>query len=53
MGLGGPVPIESIGGRAEFITHSHDGEGSWLNPLSYLTSLRSDRAGHSLRAAHR
>ncbi len=51
-GLGGPVPIESIGGRAEFITHSYSGDGSYLNPLSYVTALRGDRAGTSLRPAH-
>jgi signal peptidase I len=52
-GLGGPVPVESLGGRAEFITHSYSGEGSWLNPLSYVTALRSHRAGTSLRPEHR
>lgn len=52
-GLGGPVPIESLGGRAELITHSYSGEGSWLNPLAYLTSLRGNRAGTSLRPEHR
>ncbi len=48
-GLGGPVPIESIGGRAEFITFSVDGTTS-LNPLSWWTSLRGGRAGASLHA---
>jgi signal peptidase I len=52
-GLGGPVPFESIGGRAEFVTHSYSGDGSWLNPLSYVTALRGDRAGGSLRANKR
>ncbi|MDG2533158.1 signal peptidase I [Sphingomonas sp. HITSZ_GF] len=52
-GLGGPVPIESLGGRAEIITHSYTGEGSWLNPLAYVTSLRGGRAGNSLRPEHR
>jgi signal peptidase I len=52
-GLGGPVPVESLGGRAEIITHSYSGEGSWLNPLSYFTSLRGNRAGNSLRPEHR
>ncbi|MBB4640486.1 signal peptidase I [Rhizorhapis suberifaciens] len=46
-GLGGPVPIESIGGRAEFITFSLDGTAGW-NPLSWLPALRSGRAGVSL-----
>ncbi|OSZ70180.1 signal peptidase I [Sphingomonas sp. IBVSS2] len=52
-GLGGPVPIESLGGRAEIITHSYNGEGSWLNPLAYVTALRGKRAGSSLRPEHR
>jgi len=47
-GLGGPVPIADIGGRAEFITFSLDGRAS-LNPLTWLTSLRPDRAWTSLR----
>ncbi|MGD9810815.1 MAG: signal peptidase I [Sphingobium sp.] len=47
-GLGGPVPFEAIGGRAEFITFSVDGTTS-LNPLSWWTSLRPGRAGASLR----
>ncbi|MDX3911432.1 MAG: signal peptidase I [Sphingobium sp.] len=49
-GLGGPVPWESIGGRAEFITFSLDGTAS-LNPLSWFGALRGGRAGHSLRPA--
>nr|WP_241233531.1 signal peptidase I [Altericroceibacterium xinjiangense] len=47
-GLGGPVPLSSIGGRAEFLTFSLDGSESW-NPLSWFTSLRSNRASTSLR----
>ncbi len=50
-GLGGPVPFENIGGRAEFVTFSFDGSGSWWNPLSWLTALRGGRAGTSLRPA--
>ncbi len=50
-GLGGPVPFENIGGRAEFITFSFDGSGSWWNPISWITSLRGGRAGTSLRPA--
>ncbi|QDX27219.1 signal peptidase I [Sphingomonas suaedae] len=46
-GLGGAVPIENIGGRAEFITFSLDGSASW-NPLSWAGSFRSGRAGNSL-----
>ena len=48
-GLGGPVPWENIGGRAEFITFSLDGSASMLNPISWIESLRSGRAGTSLR----
>lgn len=48
-GLGGAIPIENIGGRAEFITFSLDGSTS-LNPISWFTSLRGDRAFTSLRA---
>ncbi len=49
-GLGGPVPWEAIGGRAEFITFSLDGDTT-LNPLTWFRSLRSGRAGNSLRPA--
>jgi signal peptidase I len=48
-GLGGPVPWENIGGRAEFITFSLDGSAHWLDPISWFESLRSGRAGTSLR----
>ena len=47
-GLGGPVPRENIGGRAEFVTFSLDGTTS-LNPMSWLSSFREGRAGTSLR----
>ena len=47
LGLGGPVPWENLGGRAEFITFSLDGDTS-LNPLSWFPSFRSGRAGTSL-----
>ncbi len=47
QGLGGPVPVENIGGRAEFITFSLDGSASW-NPLTWFGSFRSGRAGTSL-----
>ena len=49
QGLGGPVPFENVGGRAEFITFSLDGTTS-LNPISWFTSLRGGRAGTSLHA---
>ena len=48
LGLGGPIPWENIGGRAEFITFSLDGTTS-LNPLTWFSSFRSGRAGTSLR----
>jgi len=48
QGLGGPVPWESIGGRAEFITFSLDGSSSYFNPISWFTALRGGRAGTSL-----
>jgi signal peptidase I len=48
-GLGGPVPWENIGGRAEFITFSLDGTSEWWNPISWFEALRPGRAGKSLR----
>ena len=48
QGLGGAVPYENIGGRAEFITFSLDGTSQYLNPISWFTALRGDRAGGSL-----
>lgn len=48
-GLGGPVPWENIGGRAEFITFSLDGTSKWWNPISWVEALRPGRAGTSLR----
>ena len=50
QGLGGPVPWENIGGRAEFITFSLDGSSSYFNPISWFTALRGGRAGSSLHA---
>jgi len=50
LGLGGPVPYENLGGRAEFLTFSLDGDAT-LNPLSWWGSLRSGRAGLSLHPA--
>ena len=49
-GLGGPVPLSDIGGRAEFVTFSLNGTES-LNPLSWWGALRSGRAWTSLRPA--
>jgi len=48
-GLGGPVPWENIGGRAEFITFSLNGSSTWWNPITWIEALRSGRAGRSLR----
>ncbi|KZY55964.1 S26 family signal peptidase [Erythrobacter sp. HI0063] len=48
LGLGGPIPLENIGGRAEFITFSLDGTTNW-NPISWFTSLREGRAFTTLR----
>jgi signal peptidase I len=49
-GLGGAVPIEAIGGRAEFITFSTNGNAGW-NPLSWFSAFRPHRAWTSLRPA--
>lgn len=51
MGLGGPVPWENLGGRAEFITHSYDGTGEIWNPISWFTALRPSRTGINLHPA--
>jgi signal peptidase I len=50
QGLGGPVPWENLGGRAEFLTFSLDGSSSYWNPISWFTALRGGRAGTSLHA---
>ena len=47
-GLDGPVPVENLGGRAEFITFSLDGTSEIWNPISWLTAMRGGRAGASL-----
>ncbi|HYI41333.1 MAG TPA: signal peptidase I [Allosphingosinicella sp.] len=47
-GLGGAVPVEAIGGRAEFITFSLKGEATW-NPMTWLSDFRTGRSGVSLR----
>jgi signal peptidase I len=51
-GLGGPIPWENLGGRAEFITFSLDGTTELWNPISWFTALRGGRAGTSLRPDH-
>ena len=48
-GLGGPVPWENIGGRAEFVTFSLDGTTEIFNPVTWFSALRGGRAGRSLR----
>lgn len=48
VGLGGPVPLEDVGGRAEFITFSLDGSSSY-NPLTWWGALRGERSWRSLR----
>jgi signal peptidase I len=50
-GLGGPIPWENLGGRAEFITFSLDGSSEYWNPISWVTALRGGRAGTSLHPA--
>ncbi len=50
-GLGGPVPLSDVGGRAEFTTFSLDGSQSW-NPLSWWGALREGRSWTSLRPVH-
>lgn len=52
QGLGGPVPLTDVGGRAEFITFSLDGSAT-LNPLTWWDALREGRAWRSLRPVHR
>jgi signal peptidase I len=47
-GLGGPVPLSSVGGRAEFITFSLDGSQGW-DPASWWKALRPGRSWTRLR----
>ncbi|MCY7398218.1 MAG: signal peptidase I [Sphingomonas bacterium] len=49
QGLGGPVPWENIGGRAEFITFSLDGSTQLTAPSTWFSAFRAGRAGGSLR----
>jgi len=46
-GLGGPVPLADVGGRAEFVTLSLDGSET-RNPLSWWNALRASRSWTSL-----
>lgn len=50
LGLGGPVPLENVGGRAEFLTFSLDGTTTW-NPATWWSSLREGRSWTTLRPA--
>jgi signal peptidase I len=52
-GLGGPLPWENLGGRAEFVSFSLDGSQSWWNPISWFGALRSGRAGTSLHPSEK
>lgn len=47
-GLGGPVPLSDVGGRAEFVTVSLDGSETW-NPLTWWHALRGGRSWTTLR----
>jgi signal peptidase I len=47
-GLGGPVPLSSVGGRAEFVTFSLDGSLGW-DPRTWWGAFRSGRAWDTLR----
>ncbi|MBV7264674.1 signal peptidase I [Erythrobacter ani] len=47
-GLGKGIPLENIGGRAEFITFSLDGSTTW-NPGTWFSSFRPERAWTTLR----
>lgn len=47
-GLGGPVPLSDVGGRAEFVTFSLNGSETW-NPLTWWGALRGARAWQTLR----
>jgi signal peptidase I len=48
-GLGGAIPLENVGGRAEFITFSLNGNTTW-NPLTWFADFRGRRTGKSLRS---
>jgi signal peptidase I len=50
-GLGGPVSLANVGGRAEFVTFSLNGSER-LNPLTWWTALRDGRSWSSLRPVH-
>ena len=47
-GLGGPVPISDVGGRAQFLTFSLDAPVG-LNPLDWWQALRAGRGWSTVR----
>jgi signal peptidase I len=47
-GLGGAVPLESVSGRAEFLTFSLGENASW-NPATWLGGFSTTRSGVTLR----
>ncbi len=50
-GLGGAVPLSDVGGRAEFITFSLNGDQG-RSPYSFWQALREGRSWSSLRPVH-
>ena len=52
-GLGGPVPWENIGGRAEFITFSLDGTTRMVEPVDLVRSVPRRAAPEPRCAAHK
>lgn len=48
LGLGGAIPVENIGGRAETVIYSLNGSATW-NPLSWFGVFRPGRSFTSLR----
>jgi signal peptidase I len=45
----GIVPVDRVVGRAERAFWSTDGSASWVNPLSWVTALRTERLGTDYR----
>ena len=44
----GPVPIENLVGKAQFIAFSTDGSASWFLPWTWFTAARGNRIGDGL-----
>lgn len=42
----GYVPLDRVVGRAELAFWSTDGSASWVNPVSWITALRTERIGN-------